>query len=614
MTIRTNATQRTPDAHPASRPAAAKPTPAAQPAPKPAAMAAAQGLKAGTGPLGAVDGASTDALLDQALGAIAAGKAPAHGPKSAKPKPFEAAYPNVWKALKSDPAAVQVMKNYLGEMLMHRDYDSNGPTAAAQLEAAAKEGKGALVHDLVMTLSNPDGIKAPGDAAEATGQLALLARTAPAAYTAAMLNLSRNGFGELPGGEKIVMQVGDAAGFWPRLAASAKLVSPQQTAVEAIAALRPIFYTRKANWEVVKASSDRRIESDAKDVNSLGDGVAYRGQIRRNAEAEKAALAALSPADREAYQTVAKAVDGQGAWALSWQALLLEGKLPGKAASADGKTLLAQFEALAKAPLHSELKRDRLLGDLIQEVQRPDAINQDNHASCTMTSVQIKLALENPAELVRLVTGLASPEGDVKLANGDTLKRNPGTEKPDTSYRTDSARLFQAAMMDFADGDLDYDNSMTNQAFLAKYREREGLKPDAKVEPQDLHSDGSGGLGVEQVHRALQALSGGQFTSLSCEFPEDPAIKKVTEDELIQRLKDAVDLGLAVPVGMQWGGRDAYGKVHGGHEVLVTGIKGGRVYYDNPWGQQESMAIDRFKARADEISVGSFAELGQPAN
>lgn len=611
MTIRPHSTPRTSDAQPAPRPAAAKPTPAAPAAAQPGA--AQPGLKAGTGPLGAVDGASTDDLLDQALGAIAAGKAHGPGPQSAKPKSFETAYPNTWKALKSDPAAMQAVKEYLGDLLMQRDYDSDGPTAAAQLEAAAKAGQDKLVHDIVMTLSNPDGVKAPGAGAEATGQLALLARTAPAAYTGAVLNLTRNGFCELPGGEKVVMQVGDAAGFWPRLAASAKLVSPPQTALQAIAALRPIFYTRKEKWEIVKASSDRRIESDAKDVNALGESVAYRGQVRRNAEAEKAALAALAPADREAYQTVAKAVDAQGAWALSWQALLLDGKLPGKASSADGKTLLAQFEALAKAPLHSELKRDQLLGDLIQEVQRPDAINQDNHGSCTMTSVQIKLALENPAELVRLVTGLASPEGDVKLADGDTLKRNPGTEKPDTSYRTDSARLFQAAMMDFADGELAYDNSMTNEAFLAKYREREGLKPDAKVEPQDLHSDGSGGLGVEQVHRALQALSGGQFASSSALDPDDPAIEKVTKDQLIQRLEDAVGRGIAVPVGMDWGSRDAYGKVHGGHEVLVTGVKDGRVYYDNPWGQQESMVLERFKARVGEISVGSFAELGRPA-
>ncbi len=45
------------------------------------------------------------------------------------------------------------------------------------------------------------------------------------------------------------------------------------------------------------------------------------------------------------------------------------------------------------------------------------------------------------------------------MANGDTLKRDSGSEAPDSATkRSNSSRVFQSAMMEYANGDFFYDN------------------------------------------------------------------------------------------------------------------------------------------------------------
>ncbi|MBM3275186.1 MAG: hypothetical protein FJZ00_08525 [Candidatus Sericytochromatia bacterium] len=51
----------------------------------------------------------------------------------------------------------------------------------------------------------------------------------------------------------------------------------------------------------------------------------------------------------------------------------------------------------------------------------------------------------------------------------------------------------------------------------------------------------------------------------------------------------------------------AVGWEDGGHAILVTGVRNGRVYYNNPWGQQESASIADFKRN---LKSASFDKTG----
>lgn len=599
--MRTNANRPLPEIPPRPTQAASpsvKPAAPATTAAKPAAPAPAA-PKVGTGPLrtlGADEGANDD-LLDNAVGALPQGP---DAPKAKKP------YAAIAQAVAGDPEAQKAMAELERMDLLEAGEDPKHPTVGDMLETAARQGKVSLVREIARNLADPSRLTTGSDRPKHPGKaLAELAYQEPQAFVAASFNLARNGFAHLPGGEKVAMKPGTPATFGERLQSTGQLSSPQQKGIQAIAASRPIFYTPKAGWQLPEKSSDRRIERDAKDVNTLY-GAAIGAQVRRNQLAESQRLAKWPPAQREAYEAVSDALRKEPAGRLALQNMLFEGRLPGKATNAEGDTTMTALAKLAKAPMHGDLMPDRVLSEALNEIHRPDAINQQNRGSCTMASVQIKLAKENPAEFLRLVQGLASPAGEVKLANGDAIVRESGTERPDNSNRTAPARLFQAAMMEYGNGDLDYDNTTENQEYLAKYREREGLAPDAEVDPQDLHSDGSGGMSDAAVGSVVRAIAGGR-AQVRIAYGYDGAPPDVRP--VMENLRNGLAKGLTVPVGLDWGGRDADGRVHGGHEVLVTRIAQGRVHYHNPWGQQESMPLAAFQERLGASIVADFANL-----
>jgi hypothetical protein len=100
----------------------------------------------------------------------------------------------------------------------------------------------------------------------------------------------------------------------------------------------------------------------------------------------------------------------------------------------DGHTLLSNLHALATGQLEPSLAshgihRAGLLCSVMREVSSPEQ--------------------HNPAEYVRLLRGLTSPSGQVRLRNGDTLRRDPDSIPfPTATQRSASERLFQAARTD----------------------------------------------------------------------------------------------------------------------------------------------------------------------
>ena len=316
-------------------------------------------------------------------------------------------------------------------------------------------------------------------------------------------------------------------------------------------------------------SEFRQGQRDAIEANDLDEGADTQAaelfKANRPMEAEK--LAAMPPAQQARYQKVMAMVSFDPQARLSMQVLLAEGKLPGKAKAKDGADLLTTLSTMADQPMAAPLEPSAVMADLIQEIAVPSAIDQKDKNTCCVASVQILTATQNPAEYARIVGGLASPEGRVTLASGETLEREPGTEADDASGRTDSSRLWQAAMTQFALGEVGYDNA------------------------SDSRNDGKWGVFGHELDRVVDAMTNRDNRLLSTDDGYSGA-------DLLRDITPQVQAGHPVPVCLDWGEAAKDGEEHPGHNILVTAIKDGQVYYDNPWGLQERMSVAEFEKRA----------------
>lgn len=350
--------------------------------------------------------------------------------------------------------------------------------------------------------------------------------------------------------------------------------APKEAA--ALQAAERVFYDRgQAGHE----KGFRRTEQDPRDVNRLPEGAIAeaRAQLKANAALEAERLARLTPADQARYQAVAAGIAKVPPARLALQALLFEGKLPGSL-NARQETTLGALARVAEQPLAAGLTRDALLPALVQEVATPSAINQQDRGTCTVTSLSIVLAAREPAEYVRLVGELASPSGQATLANGETIQREPGTEKADGTKRSVSARLWQAALMEFGNEDYDYDN-------VTDVSTAPGKRPK------------TGGLDIIQVDKAIEGVFGTKTDYESVYFS-----KPEKRDALISRLGATLASGQAVLVGMAWGEKGPGNTFHGFHEVNLIAVEPDRVRFLNPWGSEDSMAMDEFKERLESAN------------
>jgi hypothetical protein len=314
-------------------------------------------------------------------------------------------------------------------------------------------------------------------------------------------------------------------------------------------------------------SSFRTGRRDAHDVNVQDGGRDRQARelIAANGPMEAERLAALGEPQRHQYQVLATALGDRPQARLALQVLLADGKLTGKPA-ADGQNLLQTLHGISHQAFTPGVDKTDFLSELVHEIAVPSAINQQDKATCTVASVQMLTATNHPAEYARVVAGLASPGGQVRLQRGDTLTREPGTEADDGSARSHPSRLWQAAFMQFAVGpNVDYDND------------------------KDQRDDGKWGIFAPELDKVVDALTARDTRLLT--------IDNQTPASIVNEIARHANAGKPVPVCMDWGERDASGNEHPGHDILVTAVKDGKVYYDNPWGYQEHMSVEEFKTR-----------------
>ena len=143
-------------------------------------------------------------------------------------------------------------------------------------------------------------------------------------------------------------------------------------------------------------------------------------ELMRQHEREIARRLALrSRADRSAFaavrETVERAAGPVGALALFQ--LVEAGRLFGRV-----------LDELSLAP-------PELTGELVQQLATPASISASGRSERGAATVAMQLALREPAEYVRLVSGLASPAGEVLTRGNRWLCRTPGTPQRSLALR-----------------------------------------------------------------------------------------------------------------------------------------------------------------------------------
>lgn len=373
---------------------------------------------------------------------------------------------------------------------------------------------------------------------------------------------------------------------------------PPRTAEQIVREAELVLSRPGGDWET--GIKTRRIERVPLAPTSSGRDkfVELKQQVRANAPLVADRLQSLKPEERAAYTAIAKLVRDRDLFAdLALQMLLLAepSALLAPAVNDADETLLQALDRLSRpdTPLHEKIDRAALVSHLLREVAMPASINQAHWGTCTVTTIQILTAKEDPAEFVRIVGGLASPEGRVTLRGGQEIQRVAGTESgvPKTiksgaqeltltDDRSISTRLWANAMMEFGNGD------------------------GATYDPvRDQHSSTNrSGLTSSQTERVLDAVSG-----------DDHAGAWGSEGALIERIRQSLGRGEPVPIALAWGASDDASQVHSSHQILITRMDDTRVYYDNPWGQEEHMAIDQFQARLQHALFAPEAKSPAPA-
>lgn len=345
------------------------------------------------------------------------------------------------------------------------------------------------------------------------------------------------------------------------LVARAKAAQEARTPEKARAEAETVWSDHK-EWP----SAYRRVEKDFRDVNAPVDATqaqAAHAQLAANQELEAAALQTLDATKRAAYERVRALTSADAPARLALQVLLMEGKLTGGKPSTEGKSLLQELDRMATQPLHPAIDRKALVSDLVQEIAAPSSINQQSRASCIYTSLQIQMVMQQPAEYARLVGGLATPKGQVTLANGSPMTRYRKAESEDGTHRSLATRLWTTGLMAYG----------ASPRVLKDHKF--AIDADASAVSYDRVL---AGLGLET--QRMEGL--------------DPIRMRSRMGEVLDQLKAWTDRGTPVRVSLDWG---EGGQEHALHAVTLTGIKDDRAYYMNPWGTEESMRLEELAGR-----------------
>jgi hypothetical protein len=300
---------------------------------------------------------------------------------------------------------------------------------------------------------------------------------------------------------------------------------------------------------------------------------AARARLKETEADEREALEKLKPEDRDSFKAVAAQLDAEPVARLTLRTLLLDGRLPGGNDLVTGKSLLANLSALASQPIADGIDKQDLLADVLAHVADPINVSQEQQNTCGPTSGQVILAAQEPAEYVRVAAGLASPEGSVKLQNGDEIHREADWNDKEADRRSVANRLFQSALMEYANGQFDYSN----------------VKDSRQVSVGPLTVDIPGMLPAELV-KLVEGMTGRSY-SVTYSLMSDRV-----SPEFEAALAKA-EPGRALPVLVNYSVDGDGVRNTSPHYFLVTGYDAasGMVAVSNPWGREEEVALQELQ-------------------
>ncbi|MBS2036998.1 hypothetical protein JST97_18555 [bacterium] len=290
----------------------------------------------------------------------------------------------------------------------------------------------------------------------------------------------------------------------------------------------------------------------------------WQTQLHGNKQA-MTAYNALTPEQRASVDRLGMHHPAQAGQAdANFLKILGNGRLMNK--DKQGQTTLQHLEQLDRQRVPSQVDKPTAYRELVANIAEPGNTNQRDRGTCAPTSVEYLHAKNQPSDYARTVTGLLSEKGEVRMNNGDILRRNASGLGPDDSGRTSVDRIYQSSMMDYADGDkLTYNNAT------------------------DQHVDAHGnnhhsGMFSEEKRRSLDAITG-QKNDVRGYDDNKTGIFGIRRFTLERDMMHELHEGRNPSVSMVWdknpGARDA------NHALTVERIDGDYIYLRNPWGNDE---------------------------
>lgn len=231
-----------------------------------------------------------------------------------------------------------------------------------------------------------------------------------------------------------------------------------------------------------------------------------------------------------------------------------------------GQTTLQHLDQLDRQKVPSQVDKPTAYRELVANLAEPGIISQRDRGTCAPTSVEYQHSKNQPSDYARVVTGLLSEKGEVRMNNGDTLVRNASGLGHDNSGRTSVDRIYQSSMMEYGNGDKLTYNNATDQH----------IKADGTVSHEGMFSG--------EKQRSLHAVTG-QAQEITGYDNNKTGIFGIKRFTLERDMQHELREGRNPSVSMVWdtnpGARDR------NHALTVDRIDGDYVYLRNPWGVTE---------------------------
>ncbi|MBF2052909.1 MAG: hypothetical protein IGS03_05505 [Candidatus Sericytochromatia bacterium] len=201
------------------------------------------------------------------------------------------------------------------------------------------------------------------------------------------------------------------------------------------------------------------------------------------------------------------------------------------------------------------VSKDQIVRNALHDIAFPSDIDQGNYGTCGAAALQMKMALEQPADYTRALTALSQNE-NYRTPGGATMRPNNTWQQDNNDNRNMSARIMQNAIMNLA---------------------RQGMIWDGSYDSADDENDS--GLTRSQQNAALRQLTG------NSDYTNESSGLITSRQDLYQYLEDDLSRGRATIVSFD------------GHAVLVTGLDKSSEPPEvilNSWGRQYAMSVDEF--------------------